>query len=76
MVNCGYEPAVNGIYIYAAFARGNNYYPGMSDEELYAKIGTGIAHEISHAFDAEGSKYDKDGNMNNWWTEEDRAAIW
>ena len=75
VVNCGYEPAVNGIYIYAAFARGNNYYPGMSDEELYAKIGTGIAHEISHAFDAEGSKYDKDGNMNNWWTEEDRAAF-
>ena len=57
MVNCGYEPAVNGIYI-------------------YAKLGTGIAHEISHAFDAEGSKYDKDGNMNNWWTDEDRVAIW
>ena len=48
----------------------------MSDEELYAKLGTGIAHEISHAFDAEGSKYDKDGNMNNWWTDEDRVAIW
>ena len=75
VVNCGYEPAVNGIYIYAAFAQGNNYYPGISDEELYAKIGVGIAHEISHAFDAEGSKYDKDGNMNNWWTAEDRAAF-
>ena len=74
-VNCGYEPAVNGIYIYAGFAQGNNYYPEMSDEELYAKVGAGIAHEISHAFDAEGSKYDKDGNMNNWWTEEDRAAF-
>ena len=74
-VNCGYEPAVNGIYINAGFAQGNNYYPGMSDEELYAKVGAGIAHEISHAFDAEGSKYDKDGNMNNWWTEEDRAAF-
>ena len=75
VVNCGYEPAVNGIYINAGFAQGNNYYPGMSDEELYAKVGAGIAHEISHAFDAEGSKYDKDGNMNNWWTEEDRAAF-
>ena len=61
-VNCGYEPAVNGIYIYAGFAQGNNYYPEMSDEELYAKVGAGIAHEISHAFDAEGSKYDKDGS--------------
>ena len=75
VVNCGYEPAVNGIYIYAAFARGNNYYTGMSDEELYAKLGAGIAHEISHAFDAEGSKYDKDGNISNWWTEEDRSAF-
>ena len=75
VVNCGYEPAVNGIYINAGFAQGDNYYPGMSDEELYAKVGTGIAHEISHAFDAEGSKYDQDGNMNNWWTEEDRAAF-
>ena len=74
-VNCSYEPAVNGIYIYAGFAQGNNYHPGISDEELYAKVGAGIAHEISHAFDAEGSKYDKDGNMNNWWTEEDRAAF-
>ena len=75
VVNCGYEPAVNGIYINAGFAQGDNYYPGMSDEELYARVGTGIAHEISHAFDAEGSKYDQDGNMNNWWTEEDRAAF-
>lgn len=74
-VNCSYAPAVNGIYIYAGFAQGNNYHPGISDEELYAKVGVGIAHEISHAFDAEGSKYDKDGNMNNWWTEEDRAAF-
>lgn len=73
--NCGYDPSVNGIFIYAAFARGNNYDPGISDEELYAKMGAGIAHEISHAFDIEGSKYDKDGNMNNWWTEEDRAAF-
>ena len=75
VVNCGYDPAVNGIYINAGFAQGDNYYPGMSDEELYARVGTGIAHEISHAFDAEGSKYDQDGNMNNWWTEEDRAAF-
>jgi putative endopeptidase len=74
-VNCAYVPDVNGIYICAGFAQGDNYYPGIPDEELYARLGAAIAHEISHAFDAEGSKYDEDGNRNNWWTEEDRAAF-
>ena len=32
-------------------------------------------HEISHAFDSSGSQYDKDGNLNNWWTDEDRKAF-
>ena len=36
VVNCGYDPAVNRIYIYAAFAQGGNYYPGMSDEDRVA----------------------------------------
>ena len=74
-VNCAYVPDVNGIYICAGFAQGDNYYPGIPEEELYARLGAAIAHEISHAFDAEGSKYDEDGNRNNWWTEEDRAAF-
>ena len=34
-----------------------------------------IGHEISHAFDSSGAQFDKDGNMNNWWTEEDYAAF-
>ena len=72
---CCYTPSVNGIYINAAFAQDPNYRPDMSDEELYAYMGAAIAHEISHAFDAEGAKYDKDGNFINWWTEEDYAAF-
>ena len=47
----------------------------MSDEELYAYMGPAIAHEISHAFDAKGAKFDKDGNFINWWTDEDNAAF-
>ena len=73
--NCGYTPSANGIYINAAFAQDPNYRPDMSDEELYAYMGPAIAHEISHAFDAKGAKYDKDGNYVNWWTEEDYAAF-
>lgn len=73
--NCNYMPGSNAIYINAAFAQNPNYRPDMSDEELYAYMGPAIAHEISHAFDAEGAKYDKDGNFINWWTDEDYAAF-
>ncbi|MBQ6366132.1 MAG: M13 family metallopeptidase [Oscillospiraceae bacterium] len=73
--NCTYTPSVNGIYINAAFAQNPNYRPDMTDEELYAYTGTAIAHEISHAFDAFGATYDKDGNSINWWTEDDYAAF-
>jgi putative endopeptidase len=38
-------------------------------------IGFGIAHEITHAFDAAGSEYDEHGTLNNWWTDADRAAF-
>ena len=72
---CCYTPSVNGIFINAAFAQDPNYRQDMSDEELYAYMGAAIAHEISHAFDAEGAKYDKDGNLINWWTEKDYAAF-
>lgn len=74
-VNCFYNPANNSIYIMGAFAQGSVYNSEMSDEELLAKLGWVIGHEISHAFDSTGAQFDKDGNMNNWWTEEDYAAF-
>jgi predicted metalloendopeptidase len=40
-----------------------------------AHIGNTIAHELSHGFDDTGSKYDADGNLNNWWTDADRKAF-
>jgi putative endopeptidase len=45
----------------------------MSIEEKYGAIGTVIGHEISHAFDSTGSKFDEKGQIKEWWTEEDRA---
>ena len=74
-VNCFYDAQTNSIYIMGAFARGNVYNSDMSDEELYGKLGMVIGHEISHAFDEKGSQFDKDGNMANWWTDEDAAAF-
>ena len=47
----------------------------MSDEEVMAKLGTAIGHEIFHAFDRTGAQFDKDGNMKNWWTDEDKAEF-
>ena len=47
----------------------------LDDAANYGSIGAIIGHEISHAFDDQGSKYDGDGNLNNWWTDEDRKAF-
>ncbi len=74
-VNCFYSATDNSVYILGAFAQGSIYNSDMSDEELLAKLGTVIGHEISHAFDSSGAQFDKDGNMTNWWTEEDYTAF-
>ena len=74
-VNCAYEPTTNAVHIAGAFAQDAMYSSDMSDEELMAKLGWVIGHEISHAFDSTGAQFDKDGNMKNWWTEEDYAKF-
>ena len=74
VANCSYVATTNSIYILGAYARGV-YRSDMSDEELYGTLGVAIAHEISHAFDPTGSQFDKDGNMSNWWTDEDRKVF-
>lgn len=74
-VNCFYNPLNNSLYILGAYAQGGMYNSEMRDEELLAKLGTVIGHEVSHAFDSKGAQFDKDGNMANWWTVEDQAAF-
>ena len=73
--NCAFDPQSNSIWIFGAFARGDIYNAEMNDEDLYARLGMVIGHEISHAFDSTGAQFDQDGNMKQWWTDEDWAAF-
>lgn len=68
-VNAYYNPSDNSINFTVASAQlfdlKNNYYQNLGS------IGMIIAHEITHAFDSNGSKFDENGNMINWWTKKD-----
>ncbi|MEG2297494.1 MAG: M13 family metallopeptidase, partial [Clostridium sp.] len=74
-VNAFYNPMDNSINILAGILGGTLYNPEGSIEEIAGGIGIVIGHEITHGFDTLGSQYDKNGNMNNWWTDADRAAF-
>lgn len=72
VVNAYYNPTDNSINFPSAF---REVYRNFKDKyEIYAYVGIVIGHEISHAFDNIGSKYDEYGNVKEWWTEEDRAS--
>jgi putative endopeptidase len=75
MVNAYYMPTTNEICFPAAILQPPFYNPEADDAVNYGAIGVVIAHEMTHGFDDQGSQFDKDGNMNDWWTAEDRAAF-
>lgn len=70
-VNAFYIPTVNGIYICSGMVGAPVYDSERSDAMNYGGLGMIIAHEISHAFDETGSLYDENGDVGDWWTEED-----
>jgi predicted metalloendopeptidase len=74
-VNAYYNPSMNEIVFPAAILQPPFFDAEADDAANYGGIGAVIGHEISHGFDDEGSKYDGDGNLTNWWTEEDRKAF-
>ena len=70
-VNAYYNPSYNEIVFPAAILQ-PPFYDYKADEAVnYGGIGAVIGHEISHGFDDSGSRYNADGNLVNWWTEED-----
>lgn len=74
-VNAYFNPLNNEIVFPAAILQ-PPFYNYQADEAVnYGGIGAVIGHEISHAFDDSGSRFDADGNVKNWWTEEDLVAF-
>jgi putative endopeptidase len=70
-VNAYYNPEMNEIVFPAGILQPPYFDMSADDAVNYGSIGAVIGHEISHGFDDQGSQYDGDGNLRNWWTEQD-----
>lgn len=74
-VNAYYNPSYNEIVFPAAILQ-PPFYDYKADAAVnYGGIGAVIGHEISHGFDDSGSRFDAEGNLNNWWTEKDLSEF-
>ena len=74
-VNAYYNPLMNEIVFPAAILQSPFFDMGADIAANYGGIGAVIGHEIGHGFDDQGSKYDGDGNMVDWWVDSDREAF-
>ncbi|WEV74519.1 peptidase M13 [Bifidobacterium sp. ESL0798] len=72
-VNAYYEPSMNVIVFPAAILQPPFFNPDADDAANYGGIGAVIGHEIGHGFDDQGSQYDGDGKLNDWWSADDKA---
>ena len=70
-VNAYYNPTTNEICFPAGILQPPFFDMNADDAFNYGAIGVVIGHEMTHGFDDQGSKYDKDGNLKTWWSEED-----
>jgi len=71
-VNAYYSSSMNEIVFPAGILQPPFYNPNADDAVNYGGIGAVIGHEISHGFDDQGSKFDAQGNLHEWWTPDDR----
>lgn len=74
-VNAYYNPAMNEIVFPAAILQPPFFNMDADDAVNYGAIGAVIGHEITHGFDDQGRKSDGDGNLRDWWTEQDAAEF-
>jgi putative endopeptidase len=74
-VNAYYNPGMNEIVFPAAILQPPFFDADADDAANYGGIGAVIGHEIGHGFDDQGAKYDGDGNLVDWWTDDDRAEF-
>ncbi len=74
-VNAYYNPTMNEIVFPAAILQPPFFNLEAEDAVNYGGIGAVIGHEMGHGFDDQGSKFDGDGNLRNWWTDQDREEF-
>jgi predicted metalloendopeptidase len=74
-VNAYYTPNRNSITFPAGILQPPFFDMDADDAVNYGAIGVVIGHEMGHGFDDQGSKFDADGNLKNWWTDQDRAKF-
>ncbi len=72
-VNAYYNPSFNEIVFPAGILQPPFYYQNGDDAVNYGAIGAVIGHEMTHGFDDQGSQFDLNGNLQNWWSEADRT---
>ena len=74
-VNAYYNPTTNEICFPAGILQPPFFYMNADDALNYGAIGVVIGHEMTHGFDDQGCKYDRNGNMTNWWTADDATQF-
>ncbi len=74
-VNAYYNPQENNINFPAGILQPPFYDPKVDDSVNYGAIGAVIGHELTHGFDDQGSQFDAEGNLRNWWTPKDREQF-
>ncbi|MDR0842510.1 MAG: M13 family metallopeptidase, partial [Acidobacteriota bacterium] len=74
-VNAYYNPSTNEICFPAGILQPPFFNAAADDAANYGAIGVVIGHEMTHGFDDQGRKFDKAGNLNDWWTPEDSKAF-
>ncbi len=72
-INAYYNPTTNEICFPAGILQPPFFNAEADDACNYGAIGVVIGHEMTHGFDDQGAQFDKDGNMRNWWTDQDKA---
>lgn len=74
-INAYYNPTTNEICFPAGILQPPFFNAEADDACNYGAIGVVIGHEMTHGFDDQGAQFDKDGNLKNWWTEQDAAQF-
>jgi endothelin-converting enzyme/putative endopeptidase len=74
-VNAYYDPSMNDINFPAGILQSPLYDPHATDAENYGHIGGIVGHELTHGFDDQGSQFDGNGNLSDWWTADDKKKF-